>query len=45
MQCPVGCAPGLNALDPIICHDNGNIEGNCNETTTPPPPRPPKHHN
>ena len=40
MQCPVGCAPDLNALVPIICDDNGNIEGDCNEATTPPPPPP-----
>ena len=49
----MGCTPGLKAVDPIICDDKDNIEGDCNEATThpttPPPPTtspaipPPKH--
>ena len=38
----MGCIPGPKAKDPIICDDNGNIEGGCNEATThPTTPAPP----
>ena len=36
----MGCTPHPMAYHPIVCVDNGNIEGDCNEATTPPPPPP-----
>ena len=39
----MGCTPYSDAGNPIICEDNGNIEGDCNEATTAPPTPPPKH--
>ena len=38
---PAGCTPDhINAYNPIVCDNNGNIEDDCSETTTPPPPSP-----
>jgi hypothetical protein len=31
----VGCTPVPNANNPIICYDNGSIEGEYNEATAP----------